>query len=138
MDEVRGSLTVYFEGQFWVGVFERETDEKLSAAKVTFGSEPKDVEVYEFILKNYGGLQFSQSVDHSAKELSRNPKRRRREIQKRLSRRGVGTKSQQALKMQREADKLERKTLSRELKRAEKQRRFELKQQKRKEKRRGG
>lgn len=43
-------LTVYFEEPFWVGVFERIENGKLSAAKVTFGSEPKDYEVYEFIL----------------------------------------------------------------------------------------
>lgn len=47
---------------------------------------------------------------------------------------GIGTKSQQALKLQQEQLKTERKTVNRE---AEKQRQFELKQQKRKEKHRG-
>ncbi len=37
-------LTVYFEEPFWVGVFERIEDGKLSVAKVTFGAEPKDYE----------------------------------------------------------------------------------------------
>ena len=44
---------------------------------------------------------------------------------------------QQALQMQREENKLVRKALSRKQREAEKQRQFELKQQKRKEKHRG-
>ena len=44
---------------------------------------------------------------------------------------------QQALQLQREENKLERKVISREMREAEKQRQFELKQQKRKEKHRG-
>ena len=47
MDKASGKLTVYFEEPFWVGVFERIEDGKLSVAKVTFGAEPKDYEVQE-------------------------------------------------------------------------------------------
>ena len=36
MDKASGKLTVYFEEPFWVGVFERIEDGKLSVAKVTF------------------------------------------------------------------------------------------------------
>ena len=42
---IQARLTVYFEESFWVGVYERIEGRKLSAAKVTFGSEPKDYEV---------------------------------------------------------------------------------------------
>ena len=63
MNKVSGKLTVYFEEPFWVGVFERIEDDKLSVTKVTFGVEPKDYEVQES---------------------------------------GIGTKSQQALKLQQE------------------------------------
>ena len=52
MDKVNGKLTVYFEEPFWVGVFECIEDGKLSVAKVTFGAEPKDYEVQEYIQKN--------------------------------------------------------------------------------------
>ena len=45
-----GRLTVFFEGPFWVGVFERISDGKLSACKVIFGAEPRDCEVWDFIL----------------------------------------------------------------------------------------
>ena len=48
MDRVSGKLTIYFEDPFWVGVFERIENRKLSVAKVTFGMEPKD---YETVMK---------------------------------------------------------------------------------------
>ena len=51
MDKVSGKLTVFFEEPFWVGVFECVSDGKLSVCKVTFGAEPKDYEIYDFVLK---------------------------------------------------------------------------------------
>ena len=54
-------------------------------------------------------------------------------MRKQLQNAGIGTKSQQALKLQQEQDKQERKSKSREQKQAEAERMFELKQQKKKE-----
>ena len=118
-------------------MFERITDRKLSVCKVTFGAEPKDCEIYDFVLKNYYRLRFSPAVAADVKEAGRNPKRIQREVQKQVQNVGIGTKSQQALKLQQEQMKTERKTVSREQREAEKERKFELKQQKRKEKHRG-
>ena len=56
MGETFGKLSVFFEEPFWVGVFEIIEDGRISVAKVTFGTEPKDYEVYEFILKHYYNL----------------------------------------------------------------------------------
>ena len=137
MDKVSGRLTVFFEEPFWVGVFERISEGKLSVCKVTFGTEPKDYEVYDFILKNYYCLRFSPAVATDVKEAGRNPKREQREVRKQMQNTGVGTKSQQALKLQQEQLKTERKIVNREQREAEKQRLFELKQKKRKEKHRG-
>ena len=137
MDKGSGKLTVFFEEPFWVGVFESVSDGKLSVCKVTFGVEPKDYEVYDFVLKNYYRLRFSPAVATDVKEAGRNPKRVQREVRKQVQNNGIGTKSQQALKLQQEQLKTERKTMSRERQEAEKQRQFELRQQKRKEKHRG-
>ena len=137
MDKMVGKLTVYFEDPFWVGIFERIDGGKLSVAKVTFGAEPKDYEIQEFVSKNYYTLKFSPSVDVTVKQDVVNPKRRQREARKQSQVLGIGTKSQQALQLQREENKLERKVISQEMKEAEKQRQFELKQQKKKEKHRG-
>lgn len=137
MGEVTGKLTVFFEKPFWVGVFERCEDGKLSVDKVTFGSEPKDYDVYQFILKHYYSLQFSPAVATVVKEQKKNPKRMQRDVRKQMQENGIGTKSQQALKMQQEQNKQQRKAKSREQKLAETERMFELKQQKKKEKHRG-
>ena len=137
MDKVSGKLTVFFEEPFWVGVFERVLEGKLSVCKVTFGAEPKDYEIYDFILKKYYQLRFSPAVATDVKEVGRNPKRVQREVRKQVQNTGIGTKSQQALQLQQEQLKTERKIVSREQKEAEKQRQFELKRQKRKEKHRG-
>ena len=130
-------LTVFFDDPFWVGVFERTDDGTLSACKVTFGAEPKDYEVWEFILKHYYELKFSPAVETGVRQTADNPKRRQRSARKQLERTGVGTKSQQALQMQLEQNKQERKVKSREQKQAEAERQFALRQQKKKEKHRG-
>lgn len=137
MDKVSGTLTVFFEEPFWVGVFERVSEGRLSVCKVTFGAEPKDYEVCEFILKNYYRLRFSLAVAADVKAVSRNPKRIQRDVHKQVQDRGIGTKSQQALKLQQEQMKLERKAVSREQREAKKQRQFELKQLKKKQKHKG-
>ena len=137
MDKANGKLTVYFEEPFWVGIFERIEDGKLSVAKVTFGAEPKDYEVQEYIQQCYFSLKFSPAVETIVKDIKRNPKRMQRETRKQTIEIGIGTKSQQALKLQQEQNKQERKVRSREKKEADELRMFELKQQKKREKHRG-
>ena len=137
MDKVSGKLTVYFEEPFWVVIFERIEVGKLSVAKVTFGAEPKDYEVQEYVQKYYFSLKFSPAVDTVVKDIKRNPKRIQRETKKQMQEIGIGTQSQQALKLQQEQNKQERKVRSQEKKEAEKLRMFELKQQKKREKHKG-
>lgn len=132
-----GKLTVYFEEPFWVGIFEETADGKLSVARVVFGSEPKDSFVLEFIEKNYFKLKFSPELIFEEKKSADNPKRRQREAKKQISEKGIGTKSQQAISKMREEGKIEHKLMSKEQREAEAKRQFELKKQKRKEKRRG-
>ena len=54
----KSKLTVFFDGIFWIGIYERIQDGKLEACKITFGAEPKDYEVYDFLLKSYPRLLF--------------------------------------------------------------------------------
>ena len=137
MDIVKGKLSVFFENPFWIGIFECISDQKLSVCKVTFGSEPKDCEIYEFILKNYYRLPFSPAVEAEEKDVKCNPKRIQREIRKQIQNIGKSTKSQQALQLQRQQIKIENKKISRLKKKADKQYQFNLKQQKRKDKHKG-
>lgn len=132
------SLTVFFEDPFWVGVYERTDGGRYEACKITFGAEPKDYEVWDFLLKNWGRLRFSPSLPaREPAERKINPKRMQRTIHSQLQSSGVGTKAQQALQLQREQRKQERRTVSREQREAEKERRYALRQQKRREKHRG-
>ena len=137
MNEIIGALTVYFDSPFWVGVFERIEDGKLSVCKVTFGAEPKDYEVWEFVLRHYQDLKFSTTVKAELKQYADNPKRRQRNIKKQLQTVGIGTKSQHALAAQREESKIKHKKAVKEQRELEQQRKFSLRQNKRKEKHRG-
>ena len=137
MNRGKAGLTVFFEGPFWIGVFEKVEDGKLSAYRVVFGNEPKDYEIWDFILKNYYSLKFSPAVKVAVKDGRVNPKRKQREAGRQTIQAGIGTKSQQALQLQREKMKTEHRQAGREQREARKERLFELKQQKRKEKHRG-
>lgn len=137
-NSVAASLTVLFEDPFWIGIYEREYNGKYEVCKITFGAEPRSYQIYEFLQKNYCRMRFSPSlaVEKSA-EKHVNPKRMQRNINNRLSSLSVGTKAQQALSLAREQNKTERKVRSRVEREAEKERTYDQKQQKRKEKHRG-
>lgn len=132
------SLTIMFETPFWIGLYERYDDGQYEVCKITFGAEPKDYEVYEFLLINWNQLKFSPPIEvEMIEERKINPKRMQREINGQLQDRGMGTKAQQALKLQHEQNKLERKIKSREQREAEKERQYALRQEKKKAKHRG-
>ena len=137
MEKIAGKLTVFFDNPFWVGVFECVEKNRLSVCRVVFGAEPKDYEVYDFILKNYKNLKFGLSLEVKVKKIKNNPKRLQREVKKQSKQVGIGTKSQLALQKQREEMKLERKKESKQIRELETRRKFELKQEKRRQKHRG-
>lgn len=95
--------------------------------------------MYDFFLRNYNRLRFSPSIEAAQIEDRRiNPKRLQRQIKRSVeSAAGIGTKAQQALKLQHEQNKLERRVRSKEVKIAEAERRFELRQEKKKQKHKG-
>lgn len=112
-------LTVFFEGQFWVGVVEETVDGKLKAYRHILGSEPKDPEVLEFVLHDLlhvmdtlsrsAGLEGMKTTASKA-----NPKRLARMAAKEMGRRGVSTFAQEALKQEYELRKKEKRILGRE------------------------
>lgn len=137
MDSISLTLVVFFEEPFYVGVLERVCGERLTACRYVFGAEPRDAEVWAFILREHDRLKFSPAVKAEMRERAYSPKRAKRDAGRRLEREGIGTRSQQALSMGREAAKAERTAQHRDAQEAQRERIFELKQQKRKEKRRG-
>ena len=131
MQDASLTLTLFHDGQFYVGIFERREGKQLSACRVVFGAEPKDGEIMDFLNRDFRRLSFSP------KPLPVNPKRLQREIAHQVNSIGTGTKSQQALQLQREQNKLIRQEKTKEQKEAEKRAAFALRQEKKKEKRRG-
>ncbi|KIN82335.1 YjdF family protein [Clostridium botulinum] len=131
-------LTVLFDEPFWIGIFEKQDQDKIQICRVVFGGEPKDYEVYDFILKNYYNLKFSDPiaiVKKPKKEI--NPKRMQRKIKKTVQENGIGTKAQQALKLHYENKKTERKIRSKEDREKLKKFKFEKRQQKKAKKKKG-
>lgn len=134
----KASLTVYFDPPFWVGLYQREDEEGCRVCKITFGGEPKDQEVLDWLLSHWRGLRFSPPVAGSRKvDRLPNPKRMRREARKVTQVSRTGTKAQQALQLQREQQKTQRKTNLKERREAEQERKLALWQEKRRQKHRG-
>lgn len=135
---MESQLTILFENPFWVGIYERIDGDCYQVCKITFGAEPSDREVYEFLLRNWAVLRFSQSTrTGKVKEKSKNPKRRQREIRSQLQKTGVGTKAQQALNQQREENQIQRRVKSRQRQESEQRRRYALRQEKKRAKHKG-
>jgi len=138
METAKAKLTVLFDPPFWVGLFEREQDGAYAVCRVVFGAEPRDNEVYAYILTCYDRLEFSPALPAEKREdRLLNPKRVQRLARRQTETAAIGTKAQQALQLQREQAGASRCASSREKREAEETRRYQLRQEKRKEKHRG-
>ncbi|USG64595.1 YjdF family protein [Brevibacillus ruminantium] len=134
-------LTVYHDGQFWVGVVEEIDNGKLKAGKWIFGSEPKDTEILEFIVQNsiFSIIdRLSQEVKvEDLQERRINPKRLARQVARELKAKGISSHAQEVLKLEHEQRKKEKRVTSRQQKEEDRERKREIRQQKAKAKHRG-
>ena len=131
-------LTILFDDPFWIGLYEREDDTEYSVCRIVFGAEPRDQEVYAYLLEHWRTLRFSPPRPGADRpDAPKSPKRRQREARRMTQAAGIGTKAQQALKLQQEQGKQARLTHTRQQREAEAERKFQLRQMRRKEKRRG-
>ena len=135
---MEGQLTIFFENRFGSGCSSVRTRRDRAAPCVVFGAEPTDVELYEYIRREYASLDFSKPIANQVKIV----RKKRLSACSAVSRKtvyaeGIGTKAQQAIKLQTELNKTERQVKSREQQEAEKALKFKLKQEKKKEKHRG-
>lgn len=134
---VSAVLTVFYDGQFWTGIYDRTDSGKLQSVKVVFGAELQNGDIYLFTLKNYYRLAFGAGIEDKKREKRVNPKRMIKNAAKEIKNAGKSTKSQQALQMEREKLKDERTAMRREKRALERERILRLKRQKKKEKHRG-
>ncbi|MDF0529975.1 YjdF family protein [Tsukamurella sp. 8F] len=137
------TFTVYFDGQFWVGLLEVTHDGELRTARHVFGSEPTAPELYEFALHEYGRLSAvahcSPPVDAGGAERPRrpNPKRLARQVAKETGRPPVSTAAQEAMRLAIESGATARKRESKIRREADGARRRELARAKAKARHRG-
>lgn len=134
---VSSTLTVYHDGQFWVGLAEHAEDRTYGVARIVFGAEPSDEEILQFVTSKWAELAFFGGDPAETSKPAKNPKRRAREAAKALKRPAVSTKAQQALAAQREAMKQESARARSQRRADEAEARFEQRKLKRKQKHRG-
>ena len=134
---VSSTLTVYHDGQFWVGLAEHVEGGRYGVARIVFGAEPSDEEILRFVASKWARLAFFGDEPAEASEPARNPKRRAREASRALKRPAMSTKAQQALASQRESMKRESARARSQRHADEAEARFEQRKLKRKQKHRG-
>lgn len=138
--EVSSTLTVYHDGQFWVGVVEHVERGELSVARVVFGAEPSNEEIYTWVLGRWTSLRLSEAcvpVDVRSEHMAGNPKRRAREAAKAMKERGTSTASQLALARERERAKGEARSAKQSARERGKREQWELRCEKRRFRHRG-
>ena len=134
---VSSTLTVYHDGQFWVGLAEYVEDGRYGAARIVFGAEPSDGEILQFVIGKWEKLAFFGDDPTEAGRPAKNPKRRAREAAKALRQPTMSTKAQQALANQHEAMKRESARARSQRRAKEAEARFEQRKLKRKRKHHG-
>ncbi|MDR9797779.1 YjdF family protein [Aeribacillus pallidus] len=87
-------LTVFYDGQFWIGVVEQKEGEALKAVRYVFRPEPKDDEVFAFandpMLSLLHKCRTTTAVPLEIKK-RKNPKRLQREAAKEMKTRPLST-----------------------------------------------
>lgn len=131
------TLTLYHDGQFWVGIIEHSEDGKLGVARIVFGPEPSDAEILRFVMGRWEKLIFYGNGEPDLPKAVKNPKRRMRNAAKALRRPALSTKAQQAISAQHESKKMESSRERSQKRQEEKQARFVQRSEKRKQKHRG-
>lgn len=134
---VSSTLTVYHDGQFWVGLAEHVEDGRYGVVRIVFGAEPSNEEILRFVTSKWAELAFFGDDPAEASKPARNPKRRAREASKALKQPAMGTRAQQVLASQRETMKRESARARSQRRADEAEARFEQRKLKRKQKHRG-
>ncbi|MCE1190232.1 MAG: YjdF family protein [Ignavibacteria bacterium] len=133
-------VTIVFDGQFYIGLFESTFDGKVQLTRHVFGSEPATEEVYEFVLCNLNRILRSNVSSISVTDTSRrirNPKRIQREAARLLKDPRISTRSQEILKEMQECNKTRKEQVSKQEREAEKERLYKRKRLLAKEKHKG-
>ncbi|HHY73053.1 MAG TPA: YjdF family protein [Bacillus bacterium] len=134
-------LTIFYDGQFYVGIIEIVSVNTLKAYRYMFGREPKDQEVLEFI--NLVLLKYIEQHDQKGIAINQiipkkvNPKRLQRTVSKEMKQAKISTKAQEAIKEDYSQKKKEKSRKNKYLRDSLKRYKREIKIQKAKNKHKG-
>ena len=70
---VSSTLTVYHDGQFWVGLAEHVKDGRYGVARIVFGAEPPDEEILQFVRSKWAKLAFFGDDPAEGSKPAKNP-----------------------------------------------------------------
>lgn len=70
---VSSTLTVYHDGQFWVGLAEHAEDRTYGVARIVFGTEPSDEEILQFVTSKWAKLAFFGDEATETSKPAKNP-----------------------------------------------------------------
>ena len=82
---VSSTLTLFHDGQFWVGVIEHVEDDNFGITRIVFGAEPSKEEILQFVMEKWEKLSFYGNKEPDKLKVAKNPKRRQREEANALS-----------------------------------------------------
>ena len=76
MSRIKSRLTVFFlRNRSGSACSSRETDGVICAARVVFGAQPTDAEVFEFVLRHADRLRYGPPVEGRLSRETANPKK---------------------------------------------------------------
>jgi hypothetical protein len=141
MKQTAIKATTLFEKSLWIVLFERTDKKGYAVARTVFGDEPTDPELYAYISAHFYQLKFNEPQNFKLVIKRKNPKRMQREVRKEMEKAKSNldktTRAQEVLKIELEKNKKVKKSLSKSEKEAQLDKRFLLRQVKKKKKKRG-
>ena len=134
-------LTIFFDGSFWCGLIEATDNEKVKVVKYVFGAEPKADEVFTFVNHTLPELLAATPSVKQKKQAAKvkriNPKRLQRLVNQEKKRPVYSTKAQVALQETHAIQKQAKAKRQKANKQVEQTKRFQQKQVKKREKKKG-
>ncbi|MDI3411328.1 YjdF family protein [Bacillus sonorensis] len=134
-------LTIYYDGQFWIGIIEIVQEGNVKAFRHLFGREPKDVEILNFV--HHQLLQVISQTEQEGIGIKAeakkkiNPKRLQRQVAKEMKSTKRVNKGATGNQTRAGSKKAMNKRLNKEQREKEKEQKYRLRKQKAKEKHRG-
>lgn len=103
-------LSIFHDGQFFIGLVEYREEDRVKLVKFTFGTEPNSAEIFNFIYGHLDELINQTKVSIEKKKPKKvNPERLQRQVAKEQKQPKTSTYAQKAIKKEQEMKKVQSK-----------------------------